>query len=116
VVTTGLRVLNEGVVNLGDELLVEVTLQNTGERTSTEVVMLFAQDRVASITPSVDKLMAYKRVFVDAGATHTLQLSVSTSHLGFIGHDMMYVVEAGVFGLRVGNQTTEFELKTNIYI
>lgn len=116
VVTTGLRVLNEGVVNLGDELLVEVTLQNTGERTSTEVVMLFGQDRVASITPSVDKLMAYKRVFVDAGATHTLRLSVSTSDLGFIGRDMTYVVEAGVFGLRVGNQTTEFELKTNIYI
>lgn len=114
VVTTGLRLLNEGDVHLGDELLVEVTLQNTGERTSTEVVMLFAQDRVASITPSVDKLMAYKRAFVDAGATKTLMLSVSTSELGFVGHDMVYEVEPGAFGLRVGNQTTEFELKTNI--
>jgi beta-glucosidase len=114
VVTTGLRLLNEGDVHLGDELLVEVTLQNTGERTSTEVVMLFAQDRVASITPSVDKLMAYNRAFVDAGATKKLVLSVSTSELGFVGHDMVYLVEPGVFGLRVGNQTTEFELKTNI--
>ena len=113
VVTTGLRVLNKADVRQGDMLDVEVTLTNTGNRTSTEVVMLFAQDRVASITPSVDKLKAYKRVFVDAGATKTVQLSVSTDELGFIGQDLTYVVEPGVFGLRVKNQTTEFELKTN---
>jgi len=114
VVTNGLRVLNEGHIHQGDMLEVEVTLTNTGNRTSTEVVMLFAQDRVASITPAVDKLKAYKRVFVDAGATKTVQLSVSTYELGFIGQDLTYVVEPGVFGLRVKDQTTEFELKTNI--
>ncbi|MGB0149352.1 MAG: beta-glucosidase family protein [Flavobacteriales bacterium] len=116
VVTTGLRILNEDEVVLGDDLRVEVTLENTGNRTSTEVVMLFAQDRVASITPSVDKLKAYKRVFVDAGATKTVELSVPTTDLGFIGLDHTYVVEPGVFGLRVKDQTTEFELKTNKYI
>ena len=115
VVTTDLRILNEDEVVVGDDLRVEVSLENTGNRTSTEVVMLFAQDRVASITPSVDKLKAYKRVFVDAGATKTVELSVSTADLGFIGLDHTYVVEPGVFGLRVKDQTTEFELKTNKY-
>ena len=116
VVTTDLRILNAGEVVVGDDLSIEVTLENTGNRTSTEVVMLFAQDRVASITPSVDKLKAYKRVFVDAGATKTVQLNVPTTDLGFIGLDHTYVVEPGVFGLRVKDQTTEFELKTNKYI
>ena len=116
VVTTGIRILNEDEVVVGDELRVEVTLENKGNRTSTEVVMLFAQDRVASITPSVDKLKAYKRVFVDAGATKTVELSVPTADLGFIGLDHTYVVESGMFGLRVKDQTTEFELKTNKYI
>ena len=68
---------------------------------------------MASITPSVDKLKAYKRVFVDAGATKTVELSVPTADLGFIGLDHTYVVEPGMFGLRVKDQTTEFELKTN---
>ena len=116
VATTGIRILNEGDITVGEDLRVEVTLENKGSRTSTEVVMLFAQDRVASITPSVDKLKAYKRVFVDAGATKTVELSVSTADLGFIGLDHTYVVEPGVFGLRVKDQTTEFELKTNKYI
>ena len=113
VVTSGLRVLNQGDIRPGNVLEVEVTLTNTGDRTSTEIVMLFVQDRVASITPPLDKLKAYKRVFVDAGATKTVQLNVSTEELGFIGPDLTYVVEPGVFGLRVKNQTTEFELKTN---
>jgi beta-glucosidase len=110
VITTGLRLLNEGAIVMGDELEVEVTLHNTGERTSTEVVMLFAQDRVASITPPVDKLKAYKRIFVDAGATSTTILRVSTKDLGFIGLDQDFIVEPGVFGLRVKDQTLEFEL------
>ena len=111
VLTTGLSLLNEGDIHLGDELVVEATLLNTGNRASTEVVMLFAQDRVASITPSEDKLKAYRRVFVEAGATKRVQFSVPTTDLGFIGQDLTYVVEPGVFGLRVQDQTLEFELK-----
>ncbi|MDA0728122.1 MAG: glycoside hydrolase family 3 C-terminal domain-containing protein [Bacteroidetes bacterium] len=108
--TTGLRILGSNEVGMGDLLEVEVTLENLGDRTTAEVVMLFVQDRVASITPSVDKLKAYKRVFVDAHATATVILSVPTSELGFIGLEQNYVVEPGVFGLRVQNQVTEFKL------
>lgn len=111
--TTGVRVLNSGPLVQGETLDVEVTLENTGDRTSTEVVLLFAQDRVASVTPSVDKLKAYKRVFVDAGATKTVQLHVPSQELGFIGDGMTYILESGTFGLRVQDQFTEFEFKTN---
>ena len=108
--TTALRLLNEGDVVLGDTLRIEVDLANTGDRPTHEVVMAFVQDRVASITPSVDKLKAYKRVLVNAGATMTVPLRVPTAELGFIGTDLDYVVEPGTFGLRVQQQTLEFEL------
>ena len=35
VLTTGLSLLNEGDIHLGDELVVEATLLNTGNRAST---------------------------------------------------------------------------------
>ena len=111
--TTAIRLLNEGKVVLGDTLRIEVDLENKGDRPTTEVVMAFVQDRVASITPSVDKLKAYKRVLVDAGATVTVPLRVPTTELGFIGVDLDYVVEPGVFGLRVKDQKINFELKIN---
>ena len=73
-------------------------------------MILYSQDRVASITPSLDELKAFKQVVVPAGATLDVELSVSTKDLGFIGMDNTYIVEPGAFGLRVKDQVVEFNL------
>ena len=58
----------------------------------------------------MDELAAYKQVVVSGGATTTTTLNVLTENLGFIGRDNIYIVEPGTFGLRVQDQSTEFEL------
>ena len=111
VVTDTIALTNDGPVNMGDEVNVKVTLTNTGDRSTTETVILYSQDRVASITPSVDELKAFKQVVVPAGATLDVDISVSTTELGFIGLNNAYVVEPGAFGLRVKDQVVEFNLE-----
>ena len=108
--TTNLEILTGESANMGDTVTVEVTLQNTGDRSTTETVIVYSQDRVASITPSVDELAAYKQVVVPAGATSKVTLDVHTHNLGFIGRNNMYIVEPGYFGLRIQDQFAEFEL------
>ena len=108
--TTKLEILTGDTARIGDTVSVEVTLQNTGDRSTTETVIVYSQDRVASITPSVDELAAYKQVVVPAGATSKVTLDIYTEDLGFIGMDNTYVVESGTFGLRVKEQIVEFEL------
>lgn len=108
--TSGLTLVNGTTAKMGDTITVEVTLENTGNRSTTETVILYSQDRVASVTPSVDELAAYKQVVVPAGATTQVTFEVDTEDLGFIGRDNQYIVEPGAFGLRVKNQTIEFEL------
>ena len=88
--TTGLTVLSGPTTSMGDTVKVEVTLENTGDRSTTETVILYSQDRVASITPSVDELAAYKQVIVPGGATTTVTLDVPTLSLGFIGRENTY--------------------------
>ena len=63
--------------------------------------MLFSQDLVASITPSVDKLKAYQRVSLEPGELKIVTLSFSSNDLGFINQNLKYVVEPGLFNLRV---------------
>ena len=58
----------------------------------------------------MDELAAYKQVVVAAGATTKVTLDISTLDLGFIGRDNTYIVEPGSFGLRVQNQSVEFDL------
>lgn len=112
--TTGLTLLNGTSVSLGDTLEVAVSLRNEGARSSTETVILYSQDRVASITPAVDELKAFEQVVVPAGTTMEVTLRVPTTDLGFIGRDLRYTIEPGVFGLRVANHTTEFTLTTDL--
>ena len=101
VITNSIRLNGGNQFYLGDEISVEVELENIGERTSTEVVMLFSQDVVASITPSVDKLKAYQRVSLEPGEVKNVTLRVSSNDLGFINQNLNYVVEPGLFNLRV---------------
>ena len=108
--TTNLDILTGETANMGDIVTVEVTLENTGNRSTTETVILYSQDHVASITPSVDELAAYKQVVVPAGATTKVTLDVSTLNLGFIGRENTYIVEPGSFGLRVQDHIVEFDL------
>ena len=108
--TTGVQILSGDSAKIGDAVTVEITLENTGNQNSTETVILYSQDRVASITPSVDELAAFVQVVVPAGATQTVSLQVETEELGFIGRDNTYIVEPGMFGLRVKDHVAEFKL------
>lgn len=102
--------LADSLYAMGDTLTVTVGLRNTGDRSTIETVILYSQDRVASITPSVDELKAFKQVIVPAGASAEVQIQVLSEDLGFIGKDNIYIVEPGVFGLRVKDQDIAFEL------
>jgi len=108
--TNSLKLIDGQEFHLGDRISVEVELENIGNRTSTEVVMLFSQDLVASITPSVDKLKAYKRVSIEPGEIKNVTLNFSSHDLGFIDKNLNYIVEPGLFNLRVKNQIASMSI------
>jgi beta-glucosidase len=96
---------------MNDTISVSVQLHNTGEQSTAEVVQLYSQDSVASITPSVNRLRAFHRVVVGAGETQEVHFSLPIQDLGFIGQDMKYTVEPGAFGLRIGSEVVGIQIK-----
>ena len=89
---------------LQDTVRVTVRYEHAGGRegwAAAEVLQLFSQDSVASITPAVDQLRAWQRVEVAPGAQGESEFRLPVQELGFIGRDLKYVVEPGMFGLRV---------------
>lgn len=99
------------VYGMNDTISVSVQLHNTGEQSTAEVVQLYSQDSVASITPSVNRLRAFDRVVVGAGETQDVHFSLPIQDLGFIGQDMNYTVEPGAFGLRIGSEVVGIQIK-----
>lgn len=90
-----------------DTLSISFTLKNTGKYNGTEVVQLYVQDKVGSVTRPVKELKRFQRVTLKAGESIQVSLSLPVSELAFWGYDMNYTVEPGDFRLWVGTNSAE---------
>ena len=86
---------------------VSVNLKNTGKHDGTEVVQLYVQDKVGSVTRPVKELKAFQRVELKAGENKTVTFTLPVSDLAFWRYDMTYGVEPGDFKLWVGTNSAE---------
>ena len=80
----------------------------TGERAGKQRVLAWVSDLVASITPEVKRLRAFKKIELQPGASSTVHFTISKADLSFINHDLKKVTEPGDFILEVGGITKGF--------
>lgn len=90
-----------------DVLTAGVNVTNTGKYAGTEVVQLYVQDKVASVTRPVKELKGFRRVTLQPGETKTVTFSLPVSELAFWNIDMKKVVEPGDFKLWLGTNSDE---------
>ena len=102
--------LSKDTLNNFDSLVLEVNVKNIGDRTGQEVVQLYYSDLVASITPSVKKLMAFSKISLQPNETKTIVFSVHKKDLSFVNKELQEVTEKGDFDLIINNQ------KKRIYV
>jgi beta-glucosidase len=93
-----------------DTVQVEVDVEALGGAAD-EVLMLFSSDSVASITPPVARLEAWRRVALPAGGRETVRFLVPVQQLGFVGRDLEWTLEPGRVGLRCGNQSVAIDIE-----
>lgn len=99
--------LSADTVN-GDEIIVKVTIKNSGNREGKEVVQLFVRDEYASITPPVKRLRAYGKLNLQPGESQEIGFSLKMKDLAFVNTDLNWVTEEGDFTITIGNQTKKF--------
>jgi beta-glucosidase len=95
---------------------VAVDVENVGRRAGDEVVQLYLRDVVASVTRPVQELKGFQRVTLEPGEKRTLRFSLASEHLGLLDHEMKWIVEPGLFRVRVatsseGGQEGSFEVR-----
>ncbi|CAH0126641.1 glycoside hydrolase family 3 N-terminal domain-containing protein [Microbacterium sp. Bi121] len=95
-----------------------VTVTNTGDRPGTDVVQLYARDRVASVTRPVAQLLGYARVRLAAGESRRVSFDVPTARLAFTDRRGVKTVEPGDVDVWVASHaaaassTTEMDAAT----
>jgi len=91
----------------GGAVKVNVTLTNAGKYDGTEVVQLYIQDLVGSITRPLKELKDFQKVFLKAGESKTLSFTVSAAQLAFYNDKLEYKAEPGEFKVFVGGSSSD---------
>lgn len=107
--------LSKKKIKEDDSLIVSVKVKNTGRYDGEEVVQLYVQDIVGSVTRPVKELKGFKKIMLKRGEEKTVNFTINESDLRFTRADMKFKSEPGMFNVFVGTNSvdvkqTQFEL------
>jgi beta-glucosidase len=106
----------DATVPAGGTFAATVRVTNTGARPGTDLVQLYARDRVGSVTRPLAQLLAYQRVPLEPGETAVVRFEVPTTRLALSNRDLVRVVEPGEVELWVGPDCRTRETETCLTI
>ncbi|MEM7571743.1 MAG: glycoside hydrolase family 3 N-terminal domain-containing protein [Bacteroidota bacterium] len=97
--------IDQATINRNGTVTVSVEVTNSGQRAGVEVVQLYLQDLVGSVTRPVRELKAFERVELAPGESRTISLTLNNEDLSFLRRDMSFGSEPGRFRAYIGNHS-----------
>lgn len=88
----------------------EVTVTNTGGRSTLETVQAYVSDLVTSVTWADRELKAYRQVLVGPGESVSVDIELPAASCTLVAADGQRVVELGEFALLVGPSSRKSDL------
>lgn len=98
------------------EINVQVEVKNTGKVKGDEVVQLYVQDKLSSVTTYESQLRGFERVSLEPGQRKTVKFRLTPDDLSLYDRNMNYVVEPGEFEVRIGSSSEDIRLKGHFVI
>jgi beta-glucosidase len=107
--------VDKSTIPQNDFVNVSVDVTNTGKLEGEEVVQLYIQDEVASVTRPVKELKGFQKIKLMPGETKTVSFKITQDMLSFLDIDLKPVIEPGKFNVMIGGNsvdviTTSFEV------
>ncbi|GHT13297.1 beta-glucosidase [Bacteroidia bacterium] len=113
---SGLTV-NPAEPTVKDVITVTVDVKNTSAVDGIETVQLYVRDKIASVSTPVKALKGFSQVFLKAGETKTVTMTIlPEEHLWLINQDMKRIVEPGEFEFMIGASSSDIKLTQTIYL
>lgn len=108
--------LSANTLTNSGKITAAVTVKNTGNYDGDEVVQLYIQDVVGSIKRPVKELKGFEKISLKAGASQTVNFTITEDMLRFYNNQLELKSEPGLFKVYIGTnsavkEAAEFELK-----
>ena len=99
------------VGNTSDAVTVSVAVENTGARRGAEVVQLYVTDEFCRITPFVERLRGFEKIWLEPGQKQIVSFQLGFEDFAFVNEQMQLEVEPGTFTIRVGTEKSTIEIE-----
>lgn len=96
----------------GDNLLVSLTVKNIGNADGAEVVQIYTNDPVSTVTKPEKELKAFKKVFVKSGESERAEITIPMSELSYYNIMLRkWVTEPGAYNVLIGASSLDIRAK-----
>jgi beta-glucosidase len=102
--------ITPAVTGPAGEVFVSADVENTGEREGAEVVQLYFDDVISSMSTPVKELAGFEKVRLAAGEKKTVKFKLTSEQLAFLDKNLNWVVEPGLFKVMVGSSSEDIRL------
>ena len=92
-------------------IVINADVTNTGKRMGGEVVQLYVEDEISSMSTPVMKLAGFVKIRLEPGETATVTFRIYPDQLAFYDSHLEKIVEPGKFRVMVGSSSDRIRLK-----
>jgi len=100
--------LNTAKLTGGAKLTVQVTVTNSGSQDGKHTIELYTRQHYSSVTPSMRRLRAFKKIFLKAGESRQVSFTLDRNDLAFVNAQLKTVTEAGEVDIYIGDKKAVF--------
>lgn len=102
-------VLSSNELRGNETLTASISLTNTGKYAGEEIVQLYINDPVASISRPVKELKGFKKIMLKQGEKRDITFEITPEDLMFYNSDLKYDWEPGEFIIYIGTNSRDMK-------
>ena len=102
--------LNAGEIAPSGSVVISADIRNTGNRFGREIVQLYVQDIVSSVSTPVLQLKGFAKVGLEPGEKKTVRFELHPEDLALLDRELRPVVEPGKFNFFIAGSCKDFRL------
>jgi beta-glucosidase len=99
--------------NAGNEIKLTIEVTNTGKMDGEEVVQVYVSDEESSVPVPIRSLAGFKKVFLKAGETKKVEITLNPERFSVIDKAYNRVIEPGKFVISVGGKQPGVTIPTD---
>lgn len=101
----------------GDTVKITIEITNTGKADGAEVVQVYVNDPVSTVSKPVKELKAFKKLYIKSGESKTVIMEIHKSELAYYNVMLReWVVEDGEYRFLIGASSQDIRLEGKIMI